>query len=93
VREGEGGDEIEEAVKTNHTQFIPRPSTDMRENPEMVERLRVVFHELFQWIRTEVSSVNSSLRYLDLFLFVLSCVTFFLTNTKSWLSFRIIFPI
>jgi hypothetical protein len=52
--DGEGG-ESEEPIKTNYTQFIPRPSTDMREDPEMVERLRVIFHDLFQWIRNEVS--------------------------------------
>jgi hypothetical protein len=55
VKIGEEGEEIEEAMKTNHTQFIPRPSVDMRDNPEMMERLRVIFHELFQWIRSKVS--------------------------------------
>lgn len=58
MRKDEEGEEIEEAVKTNYTQFIPRPSTDMRDNPEMVERLRVIFHDLFQWIRSEVSMTN-----------------------------------
>jgi hypothetical protein len=44
----------EEHIKTNHTQFIPRSSTDMKDNPEMVERLREIFHDLFQWIRSVV---------------------------------------
>ncbi|KIO05430.1 hypothetical protein M404DRAFT_15392 [Pisolithus tinctorius Marx 270] len=40
--------------RTNHSQFLPYPSTQMGDHQEMYQRFTVVFDEVFEWIRAKL---------------------------------------
>lgn len=44
-----------DGARTNHGQFIPYPSKEMKDHESIYVRLKVIFDEVFEWISSEVS--------------------------------------
>ncbi|KII89483.1 hypothetical protein PLICRDRAFT_109188 [Plicaturopsis crispa FD-325 SS-3] len=45
-----------DGARTNHGQFIPYPSKEMKDHESIYARLKVIFDEVFEWISSELSA-------------------------------------